>query len=224
MVKPFEICFLGFLGIGIVEKSENYMLKKLLLKLLILSFVGCYYAERNFLDITTPSGAALHSLLHELKLANQKEDSELSQVDTPPVSLPTVDTLVFSPSPGVITSLSNISISTSTSGSTIHYTTDGTNPTTSSSQYTSPLENVWFLAGKTIKAFAVKSEMLDSNIATGVFSYPPLKTGQTSSYSSGDDDTHQSGVSRSYSDNGDGTITDKATGLVWQKCSMGQWL
>lgn len=58
--------------------------------------------------------------------------------------------------------------------------TDGTNPTTSSSEYTSPLENVWFLAGKTIQAFAVKSGMMDSDILSGVFSYPPLKTGQFS--------------------------------------------
>lgn len=29
-------------------------------------------------------------------------------------------------------------------------------------------------------------------------------------------------VAAPFSDNGDGTVTDKATGLIWQKCSMGQ--
>ncbi len=30
------------------------------------------------------------------------------------------------------------------------------------------------------------------------------------------------GVARGYTDNGDGTVTDNATGLIWQKCSRGQ--
>jgi len=65
--------------------------------------------------------------------------------------------------------------------------------------------------------------MLDSGILSGVFSYPPLKTGQTNNYSTtGSDGDLQKGVARSYTDNGDGTVTDKATGLVWQKCSRGQ--
>jgi hypothetical protein len=76
----------------------------------------------------------------------------------------TVATPTFSPGAGNQTSLSNITISTTTSGATIYYTTDGTNPTTSSSQYSSPLVNIWSLAGKTIKAFAVKSGMTDSGI------------------------------------------------------------
>ena len=76
-----------------------------------------------------------------------------------------------------------------------YYTTDGTNPTTSSSQYSSPLVNIWSLAGKTIKAFAVKSGMTDSGILSGVFSYPPLKTGQTNNYSTtGSDGDLQKGV------------------------------
>lgn len=133
-----------------------------------------------------------------------------------------VATPTFTPSAGLQTTLSNITISTTTSGATIHYTTDGTDPTTTSTQYSAPLENVWTLAGKTIKAFAVRSGMPDSSILSGVFSYPPLKTGQTTSYASGDDGTHQPGVSRSYTDNGNGTITDTATGLTWQKCSRGQ--
>jgi hypothetical protein len=56
-----------------------------------------------------------------------------------------------------------------------------------------------------------------------VFSYPPLKTGETNNYSTtGSDGDLQRGVARGYTDNGDGTVTDKATGLVWQKCSRGQ--
>jgi len=43
------------------------------------------------------------------------------------------------------------------------------------------------------------------------------KTGQTTSYQSGDDGDLEKGTARGYTDNGDGTITDNATGLMWEK-------
>ena len=46
-----------------------------------------------------------------------------------------------------------------------------------------------------------------------------LKTGQTTAYGTGTDGDLQAGVARSYTDNGDGTITDNATGLMWEKKS-----
>lgn len=58
-----------------------------------------------------------------------------------------------------------ISITTSTAGATIYYTTNGSNPTTSSTEYTGPLtENV---SGVTIKAIAVKDGMINSAVGTG---------------------------------------------------------
>lgn len=44
-----------------------------------------------------------------------------------------------------------------------------------------------------------------------------LKTGQTTSFGPGSDGGLQKGVSRSFTDNGDGTITDNRTGLMWEK-------
>jgi hypothetical protein len=44
-----------------------------------------------------------------------------------------------------------------------------------------------------------------------------LKTGQTTSYGPGSDGDVQAGVARQYVDNGDGTITDTGTGLMWEK-------
>ena len=58
-----------------------------------------------------------------------------------------------------------ISITTETSGATIYYTTDGTTPTTSSSQYTAPLQNN--VSGVTIKAIAVKENMITSAVGSG---------------------------------------------------------
>jgi hypothetical protein len=54
---------------------------------------------------------------------------------------------------------------------------------------------------------------------TGTVQPPPLKTGQTTAYGTGSDGDLQKGASRSYTDNGDGTITDNTTGLMWAKKS-----
>lgn len=57
----------------------------------------------------------------------------------------------------------------------------------------------------------------------------PLKTGQTTCYDSsgtviacsgtGQDGELQKGVARSFTDNGDGTVTDNVSGLMWEKIS-----
>lgn len=58
-----------------------------------------------------------------------------------------------------------ISITSATPDATIYYTTDGSTPTTSSNLYTTPLrENV---SGVTIKAIAIKENMLPSEIGSG---------------------------------------------------------
>ena len=44
-----------------------------------------------------------------------------------------------------------------------------------------------------------------------------LGTGQTSSYAPGDDGAVRAGGALSYTDNGDGTVTDNRTGLTWEK-------
>jgi hypothetical protein len=49
---------------------------------------------------------------------------------------------------------------------------------------------------------------------------PVAKTGQTISYQTGDDGYYQKGVaspSPRFTDNGDGTVTDNLTGLMWAK-------
>jgi len=142
----------------------------------------------------------------------------------PPPSPPSVvvSPPIFSPSPGNQTTLSNISMSTSTPGATIHYTLNGSPPTSNSQIYTTPLVNVWSLSGKTISAIAVLgTPPVPSSITSGIYSYLPIKTGKTNSITTGDDGNLQKGISRSYADNGDGTIRDLYTGLTWQKCSLG---
>lgn len=56
--------------------------------------------------------------------------------------------------------------------------------------------------------------------AAGAYSAPVAKTGQTTSYATGDDGDLEKGVawpSSRFTDNGNDTVTDNLTGLVWTK-------
>ena len=78
----------------------------------------------------------------------------------------TVNTPVISPVGGNISDLDEITITTSTTGATIYYTTDGSKPTTASPVYAGPLT---LADDATVKAMAVKSGMNDSLIASAAF-------------------------------------------------------
>ena len=77
-----------------------------------------------------------------------------------------VATPTFSPAAGEVESGTEVTISCSTSDATIHYTTDGTAPTSSSPVYSTPIE---ITAATTIKAIAVKANMADSNVASAEY-------------------------------------------------------
>jgi hypothetical protein len=74
-------------------------------------------------------------------------------------------TPVISPTTGTYTSAQTVTITDSTSGSTIFYTTDGSQPTTSSAQYTNsfPVSTT-----TTVKAMATASSFSQSATATSV--------------------------------------------------------
>lgn len=69
---------------------------------------------------------------------------------------------VFSPKGGCSNTSCTVSLTTGTSGATIYYTTDGSIPTSSSIQYTGPLQ---ISSTTEIKAIAVKSDMADSYVS-----------------------------------------------------------
>jgi len=142
--------------------------------------------------------------------------------NTPPTQMPQLSPPSFVPAPGQIQNLTNISFQFSPPDAIVYYTTDGSTPTMNSTTYTVPIQNVYALAGKMIQAIATKPGYLDSSVATGIYRYQPIRTGLTASYAAGDDGALQEGISRGYYDNGNGTVTDTATGLLWQKCSRGQ--
>ncbi|PHO08031.1 glycoside hydrolase [Thermoanaerobacterium thermosaccharolyticum] len=77
-----------------------------------------------------------------------------------------VATPVFSPTGGTYTSAQNITISCATSGATIYYTTDGTDPTTNALVYSGPIN---ISTTTTIKALAVAPGMTNSKIASATY-------------------------------------------------------
>lgn len=75
----------------------------------------------------------------------------------------------FSPVPGTFDAATTVSIACGTEGATIHYTTDGTEPTAESPVY-SEAEAIAVKSGTmTIKAIAIKEDMTNSDIAEGVY-------------------------------------------------------
>lgn len=86
------------------------------------------------------------------------------------LTLPAAPT--FTPAAGTYNAAQNVTISAE-AGTTIHYTLDGTEPTTSSAKYTAPIQ---VSETKTIKAIAVKNEKV-SQVASATYTINlPLTT------------------------------------------------
>ena len=80
---------------------------------------------------------------------------------TPSCSAPT-----FSPAAGIFTGSQSVTLTSSTDGATIYYTTDGTDPTEASTQYTG---SITVSETTTIKAIAVKEGMDNSTVAEATY-------------------------------------------------------
>ena len=84
------------------------------------------------------------------------------------LSLPAAATPTFSPLPGTYTTAQSVSLTDTTPGATIHYTTNGTTPTTSSTVY-NPSSPIAVTASTTIEAMAAASGYNNSAVASGVY-------------------------------------------------------
>jgi len=82
------------------------------------------------------------------------------------INLPAVATPTFSPVAGTYTSAQNVTISDTTSGATIYYTTNGTTPTTSSTVYSGPIS---VAATQTVKAIAVATGFSTSTVGSAAY-------------------------------------------------------
>jgi len=91
--------------------------------------------------------------------------------NTPDTTTQTVAKPTVTPSGGIYTTVQTVTLATSTQGATIHYTLNGTAPTTSSTKYNSPIS---INTTTTLKAIAVKTSMTDSGILTVTYTITKL--------------------------------------------------
>lgn len=104
------------------------------------------------------------------------------------INVPVTAAPAFSPAPGTYTSGQWISLSSTTPGATIRYTTDGSTPTsTTGTVYSSPIA---VNATSTLRAIALKSGWTDSPVTTGTFTITgtvatPTFTPVAATYTSG---------------------------------------
>ena len=83
----------------------------------------------------------------------------------------TVATPTFTPDAGTYNDTQDVTISCTTNGTTIYYTMDGSEPSTSSTEYES---EITVSETTTLKAMAVKEGMLNSAVATATYNIVPL--------------------------------------------------
>jgi LysM repeat protein len=96
---------------------------------------------------------------------------------TPQAATPT-----FSPAAGTYTGSQSVTLSDGTSGATIYYTTNGTTPTTSSTQYTGPIT---VSSTETLEAIAVATGDTNSAVASAAYTISSLPTVSTPTFSPG---------------------------------------
>ena len=80
-----------------------------------------------------------------------------------------VATPTFTPPAGVYTTLQNVTISTTTPGAVIYYTTDGSTPDETSTLYTDPIP---VSTTTTVRARAYEESLEPSNIASATYTFP----------------------------------------------------
>ncbi len=108
--------------------------------------------------ITVSATTTIKAIAYASGLADSAVESATYTIQ-PPVAAPT-----FNPAGGMYLTTQTVTISTTTSGASIRYTTDGSTPSeTAGTLYTGPIT---VSASMTIKAIAYESGMTDSAIAT----------------------------------------------------------
>jgi hypothetical protein len=109
---------------------------------------------------------------------NKQLVANFTEVKPDQVAVPTA-----SPLGGNVAVGTEITLTTVTQGATIYYTVDGTDPTEDANEYSADNKPQVPEGGMTLKAFAVKEGMLDSNIATFVYTTPVVQPIESTTYS-----------------------------------------
>jgi hypothetical protein len=116
---------------------------------------------------STPVSVSVTTTIKAKAFNSGMTDSDTAS-GTYTISIPPgkVATPVFSPSAGTYSSAQSVAVSCATSGATIRYTTDGSEPSASSTPYSSP---IGVSSTTTIKAKAFLSGMTDSDTASATY-------------------------------------------------------
>jgi hypothetical protein len=118
-------------------------------------------------------------------IAEQNEgDNEYTRTIVITTPTPTVATPVIAPNGGSYSSSVQVSLSCATSGASIYYTTNGSDPTAGSNVYSQPFT---LTSSATVKAQGVKTGSNDSQIVSSVFAItaPPLQVTNLNSQGAG---------------------------------------
>lgn len=114
---------------------------------------------------TTPLSVSTSETIKAITVASGFNNSPVSSASYV-ITIPTVALPTFSPVGGTYTGAQTVTISDSTGGATIHYTTDGSTPTSGSMVYTVPLT---VSSNETIKALAILAGHTNSPVATAIY-------------------------------------------------------
>ena len=116
-----------------------------------------------------------------LGLGDTTDRNSITQMAMADVKLPTitipednVSVPAASPKGGIYADAQTVTLTCATDGADIHYSIDGTTPTTASTKYTTPLK---IEKNTTIKAIAVKTGMSDSDVMLEVYIISPKPEG-----------------------------------------------
>ncbi len=128
------------------------------------------------LDGTTPTAASTlftglfnltsDTTVNAIAVRNGFIDSAVTTADFIVQPTPQVDLVTFDPSPDTFQNSVDVTLSTTTPGATIHYTLNGTTPTTSSPVFSTPITLTEIT---TVTAFAVKLGFINSAITSAEY-------------------------------------------------------
>ena len=128
-----------------------------------------YTGAFDILSNTTLNAIAIKTGMTDSDIMNEVYTINLQQASTPTAS----------PKAGTYSSFQTVTLSTTTSGADIYYTTDGSTPTTSSTKYVNPIT---VFASQTIKAIAVGYGWTESKVLSVKYKIklPQVKTPKAS--------------------------------------------
>ncbi|WP_196426476.1 chitobiase/beta-hexosaminidase C-terminal domain-containing protein [Paenibacillus campinasensis] len=113
------------------------------------------------IEYTAPIEVTTEMTIKAIAVKNGMLDSEVLEEHYTILPPDQVAKPIASPAGGAVLAGTMVTLSTTTEGATIYYTTDGSTPSRSSVEYTGPIE---VTSEITIKAIAVKNGMLDSEV------------------------------------------------------------